>query len=140
MKKKILFVAFFATGLFAGKNANPALEGYCPVAYVEMNSALKGSADHKSQAGGSTYLFANADAKKMFDGNPKKYTDAIQYGTYCATAMSMGKKLKSDLSIFSKQGDKVYFFSSADAKAMFDKDPDSFISKADKAWIKAKRK
>lgn len=138
--KKIIIAAVLVTAAIAAKNANPALDGYCPVAYVEMNTALKGMDDHKSHAGGKTYLFANADAKKMFDANPKKYTDAIQYGTYCATAMSMGKKLKSDMSIFSKQDGKIYFFSSADAKAMFDKDPAAFVGNADKAWAKAQKK
>lgn len=140
MIKKIILAGFFVTAIAAGKNANLALDGYCPVAYVEMNTAIRGVADQKSQAGGATYLFANADAKKMFDANPKKYTDAIQYGTYCATAMSMGKKLKSNMSIFSKQGDKLYFFSSADAKAMFEKDPNAFVGNADKSWTKLRKK
>ncbi|MFZ5628004.1 MAG: YHS domain-containing (seleno)protein [Spirochaetota bacterium] len=140
MFKKISIAVLFTAAIVAGKSDKPALEGYCPVAYVEMGSAIKGSADHQSKASGKTYLFANAGAKQMFDANPKKYTDAIQYGTYCATAMSMGKKLKSDMAIFSRQDGKIYFFSSADAKAMFEKDSAAFVGKADKAWAKAKKK
>lgn len=140
MFKKISMAVIFTASIVAGKADKPALEGYCPVAYVEMGAALKGSADHQSKASGKTYLFANADSKQMFDANPNKYTDAVQYGTYCATAMSMGKKLKSDMAIFSKQDGKIYFFSSADAKAMFEKDSAAFIGKADKAWQKLKNK
>lgn len=128
-----------AGAALSAKNHKTAMAGYCPVAYVEMNKAIKGDAQHQSTVGGDTYLFANADAKKMFDANPQKYTAAIQYGTYCATAMSMGKKVPSDMTLFSNHDGKTYFFSSADAKSMFDKEPVQFIGKADNAWKKIKK-
>jgi len=47
---------------------------------------------------------------------------------------AMNKKLESDPTIFSTVGKKIYFFSNQEAKEMFDKDPKSFIEKADKNW------
>jgi hypothetical protein len=54
----------------ATKQANVALDGYCPVAYHAMNMAAKGDAKFSSTYNGATYYFMNADAKKMFDMNP----------------------------------------------------------------------
>ena len=58
----------FATS-FAGQGAKsthaPALGGYCPVAYVAMNKAVKGDPRYSVVREGHRYLFSNADARKM---------------------------------------------------------------------------
>ena len=46
----------------------------------------------------------------------------------------MGKKIASDPETFSVHKGVTYLFSSGEAKAMFDKDPDGTVTKADKAW------
>ncbi|MCI0451554.1 MAG: hypothetical protein L0Z51_04070 [Candidatus Latescibacteria bacterium] len=123
--------AFAATGAFADSK-EPAIGGYCPVAYVAMGKAVKGdpkvSVDHE----GKHYLFVSADAKKMFEADPSKYE--VAYDGYCATAMAMGRKLESDPTLFSQSNETTYLFSSADAKKMFDGDPSATIEKADLQW------
>ncbi len=79
-------------------------------------------------------MFANADAKKMFEADPSKYS--VAYDSYCATAMSMGKKLESDPTLFTVEKGVTYLFSSADAKKMFDANPGGVIKKADAQWAK----
>ena len=110
----------------------PALQGYCPVAYVAMGKAVKGDPKISSTYEGHRYLFANADAKKMFDAAPTKYQ--VAYDGWCATAMSMGKKVKSVPALFSVNGGKTYLFSNAAAKKAFDGMPEGVIMKADEQW------
>ncbi|MGE0464717.1 MAG: YHS domain-containing (seleno)protein [Vicinamibacterales bacterium] len=109
-----------------------ALGGYCPVAYVAMNQAMKGDPSQKSTYKGKTYHFANADAKKMFDAAPDKYVPA--YDGWCATAVAQNMKLASDPALFTIHNGRAYLFSDAGAKAMFDKDKTGTIAKADRAW------
>ena len=113
---------------------NPAFGGYCPVAYVAMDMAVEGDPEISLDYGGEHYLFGNADAKKMFEADPSKYD--VAYDGYCATAMSMGKMLESDPTIFMVEDGVTYLFSSADAKKMFDANPDGVVKKADAQWAK----
>ncbi len=122
---------------FAADHAKPAplaLQGYCPVAYVAMGKAVKGDAHFSSTVDGHRYLFANADAKKMFDAEPAKYT--VAYDGYCATAAAMGHKVKSSPRYFSVHGGRTFLFSTAEAKKAFDGMPDDVAKKADEAWPK----
>ena len=123
-----------AVGVVVAEKATetPALGGYCPVAYVEMKQAVKGNPDISLDYAGKHYVLANADAKKMFKADPSKYH--VTYDGYCATAMSMGKKLESDPTSFASEGGVTYLFSSAEAKKMFDAAPAGFIEKANTQW------
>ena len=111
---------------------NPALGGHCPVAYVAMNKAIEGNPDISLEYKGALYLFANADAKKMFEAEPAKYH--VAYDGYCATAVSMGKRFESDPALFTVEDGVTYLFSSAEAKTMFDASPSKVIKKADHQW------
>jgi YHS domain-containing protein len=118
---------------FAEKAAEtPALDGYCPVAYVAMNQAVKGDPEISLDYAGKHFVFVNADAKKMFEADPAKYH--VAYDGYCATAMSMSKKLESDPTLFTSEGGVTYLFSSAEAKKMFAADPANVVAKADAEW------
>jgi YHS domain-containing protein len=46
----------------------------------------------------------------------------------------MGKKIESNPELFTVHEGVTYLFSTAEAKAMFDKDPAASIAKADKNW------
>lgn len=109
-----------------------ALDGYCPVAYVEMDKAMKGDKAIVATYMGQKYLFANRDAKKMFDKNPAKY--APKYDGTCATAVSMGKRMGADPQYFTTYKGALYMFSNKKTKQMFDKNPLAIIEKADKQW------
>ena len=68
----------------------------------------------------------------MFDKSPDQYR--VAYHGYCATGVAMGKKIASNPETFSVNKGVTYLFSSAEAKAMFDKDPGGTVAKANKAW------
>ena len=116
-----------------GKSSRaPALQGYCPVAYSAMGKAVKGDPKVSTVYQGHRYLFTNADAKKMFEADPTKYQ--VAYDGWCATAISMGKKLKSDPKLFTVHAGKTYLFSNAEAKKAFDAMPEGVVQKADEQW------
>lgn len=112
----------------------PAIGGYCPVAYVAAGKALKGDRRYSSDHQGRRYLFVSADAKKMFDDNPQKFT--LAYDSWCATAMAHGKKVASDPKLFTVHNGVTYLFSTRDAKATFDGDKAGHVGKADANWKK----
>ena len=125
-------IASFAQSEAPKPSNGPALDGFCPVAYVEMKQAVKGDPKHSSVHEGRTYHFSNAQAKQMFDNAPAKYVPA--YDGICATGVAMGMKLKSDPTLFIVHNGKAYLFSEAKAKAMFEKDTAGIIAKADANW------
>lgn len=134
-------LAFTVGSATAGKDAkstHTAIQGYCPVAYAAMGKAVKGDPKIASVVDGHRYLFSNADAKKMFDADPSKYQ--IAYEGWCATAISMGKKLKSDPKLFTVHGGRTYLFSNAEAKKAFDGMPEGVITKADSQWASLESK
>ena len=144
---RILFYSFIFAAAFAVSasaqtkhkhKSSAALNGYCPVAYQAMNKAVKGNSKFSSTYEGITYHFAAESAKAMFDKDPAKYLPA--YDGYCATAMSMGKKLKSNPELFTVYKDHTYLFSNKKAKMMFDKNPAMFVEKADKKFAALDKK
>ncbi len=112
------------------KKGAVALNHYCPVAYSAMGKAAKGEAKYSSTYKGKKYYMMSADAKKMFEANPEQYVP--KYNGYCATALAMGKKMEANPEIFSAYKGATYLFSSKDAKAAFEKDPEATISMAEK--------
>lgn len=126
----VLVLAMGAAALASGKE--PAIGGYCPVAYAKMGKAVKGDARWSSEREGQTFLFSAAQAKEIFDQAPDRYR--IAYHGYCATGVAMGQKITANPEIFTVHKGVTYLFSSAMAKASFDKEPEGTIAKADKAW------
>ncbi len=121
----------------AMKSSVPAIGGYCPVAYVAAGKALKGDAKFASKHMNHTYWFVSADAKKLFDENPAKYS--IAYEGYCATAVAEGMKVTSDPTQFTVRDGVSYLFYNADAKKMFDDAPAKIKGEADANWPKVSR-
>jgi len=116
---------------FAADN-EPAIGGYCPVAYAKMGKAIKGDARWSSERDGQTFLFSAAQAKDLFDKSPDRYR--VAYRGWCATGVAMARKIAADPEIFTVHKGVTYLFSSAMAKTSFDEDPEATIAKADKAW------
>ncbi|KPK35664.1 MAG: hypothetical protein AMJ66_00570 [Betaproteobacteria bacterium SG8_40] len=59
-----------------------------------------------------------------------------EYDNLCVTGLSMGKEVETDCSVNVEMDGVTYCFSSAKAKAVFDKDPEGTIAKADKTFEK----
>jgi YHS domain-containing protein len=65
-----------AASAYAEKKA--AIDGNCTVCLVEMNSLVKGTSQHSLEYNGKTYLFPAEKQMRMFQKNPKKYTQNIE--------------------------------------------------------------
>jgi len=131
-----LVAALGAVSLLVAGEKDLVAGGYCPVAYVKMHKAVKGSPEYSSEKDGHVYQFTSAMAKQLFDAEPAKYQ--IAYDGWCATGVAMGKKIASNPELFSERDGVTYLFSSEQAKAMFDKDPAMTVAKADAGWSKIK--
>ena len=139
MKKALL--STLAVAVLAGasvfaaqKSEEPAIGGYCPVAYQAAKMAQKGDAKVTSTFEGQTFYLTNAMVKQMFDKEPAKYAPAYQ--GFCAAAVAKGMKLKSNPELFTVEGGKTYLFSTVEAKKMFDADKANMIAMANGNWPK----
>jgi YHS domain-containing protein len=142
LKKNALSAGAFAvllgaTVLAAQRSTEPAIGGYCPVAYQAAKMAQKGDPAVTSTYEGQTFYLTNAMVKGMFDKEPAKYAPAYQ--GFCAAAVAKGMKLKSNPELFTVEGGKTYLFSTAEAKAMFDKDKANMIKMANQNWPKVSK-
>ncbi len=86
-----------------------AIQGYDPVAYQEMNKAVKGKSTLAVQFEGAIYWFDNNRHKELFLASPRKYVPA--YGGWCAFAMGdYGEKVEIDPETFKVIDGKTYLF------------------------------
>ena len=117
-----------------------AIKGYDPVAYFESGGPRKGKAEFTLQHDGVRWRFASAENKAKFEANPEKYTPA--YGGYCAYGVSQGYLVKIEPDAWAIRDGKLYLNYSKSVQSLWEKRPDSYISKANSKWPKltAKRK
>jgi len=102
-----------------------ALNGLCPVALVDMNKEVKGDANIGLIYKGYEYHLSDERAKKMFVADPDKYT--IQLGGVCVSCVAIGALVKGDPGMFSVYNKKIYIFSNAMTKQLFEKNPAKYL-------------
>ena len=111
-----------------------AIGGADPVAYFTKNTSVMGTADFTADWNGVTWRFASAENRDAFTADPAKF--APQFGGFCTTGASFGKKVPIDPSRFKVLGGKLYLNSSAKAQSMFLGDEKGTIAKAEGNWPK----
>jgi YHS domain-containing protein len=109
-----------------------AIQGYDPVAYFTENKAVKGNARFASEYDGAKYLFASAEHKSLFDGNPAKYAPA--YGGYCGYAASINRLSPISPEWFQIEGGKLILQHNKKAFDLFNKELKENTVKADANW------
>lgn len=115
--------------LFAGLGA----KGYDVVAYFTAGKPVPGSDRHTAEYGGVKWQFSSAENLAAFRSDPAKY--APQYGGFCSWGVSVGKLFDVDpVNGWQVVNDKLYLNFNGDINATFSKDPQGFISKADRNW------
>jgi YHS domain-containing protein len=65
-----------------------ALKGYDPVAYFNDMKPVEGSGKYVYEWNGATWLFASAENRELFAGDPETF--AAQFGGFCSFAVSKG--------------------------------------------------
>lgn len=77
--------------------AGVAIQGYDPVSYF-TGELTPGNSSISSTFDGAIYYFVNEENKVKFDAAPAEY--ALQYGGFCAVAVSEGKTFPVDLETY----------------------------------------
>lgn len=109
----------------ATRNAPVALEGYCPVSVLERKKWVKGNPADGLVYDGRTYLFANPQAKAMFQSDPAKYVPAL--GGDCSVAwVKMRKRVPGNVRQAAIHSGRLFLFSSDAAKQAFLAQPATF--------------
>ncbi len=74
---------------------------------------------------GKTYAFVDDAERQAFAATPTQYVPVL--GGDCVVAYAQnGQRVPGSVKFASKQGDRLYLFSNADARAMFAANPASF--------------
>lgn len=109
-----------------------ALEGYDILSYFNGKPA-KGNASISSVHNTITYLFISQENKQKFDANPEKYLP--EFGGFCAVAAAFGKVEElQHYDIYKIVDRKLYLNKNKKAEAVWDKNPNKIIKKANKNW------
>lgn len=109
-----------------------ALHGYDPVAYLESEQPVKGSAAHAFTYKGSKFLFATDQNLKKFKADPMKYSP--QYGGYCALGTANGYKVSTQPDAFEVVDGKLYLNHDRKVLDIWKRDVPGNIVKADENW------
>ena len=109
-----------------------AINGYDPVGYFTMSRPVKGDAAHALDWDGTTWHFASAENKAMFEANPAQY--APQYGGYCAYSVSKGYTAKTEPDAWTVHEDKLYLNFDTGVRRIWARDIPGNVSAADANW------
>ncbi len=109
-----------------------AVGGYDTVAYFTEKKPRKGSAEHSLKWRGATWRFKSAENKALFEANPEKY--APQYGGYCAYAMASGDFVSTNPKAWDIYNDKLYLNYNSIIWAVWNRDKNGYVTRADKRW------
>ena len=102
------------------------------MAYFKDGKPAKGSAEHRFEHRGSTFLFASKANRDAFAAEPDKY--APQYGGFCAFGTAGGYKAAVDPAAFSVVNGKLYLNYNRDVQKQWLADVPGFVRKADRQW------
>jgi YHS domain-containing protein len=130
MTRLLLLLAFFtALNLQA---AEPAWQGYDPVAYFTRGAATPGDAAITLSFGGQTIRFATSGHRDLFRAAPDRYLP--RYGGHCAMAMSSDHVIPADPRAFAILDGRLYLFSKSPLVEQFRREASRLIAEADRRW------
>ncbi len=109
-----------------------ALSGYSPVSLHSSGAWSKGDPSLIATFDGKTYAFVNDAERQAFAADPARYVPVL--GGDCVVAYAQhGQRVPGSVQHASVQGERLYIFSTPDARAMFAASPASFVN-ADLAY------
>lgn len=122
-----------ATGLTAA-GAPLAFHGVDPVAFIDIENRISGTAKFTAVHDGVAYYFSSQDNVDKFEKNPSRYQP--QNGGFCTFGVSVGKKFDGNPQYADIVDDKLYVFLNEDIYKEYLKDRKGTIRKAEKSWKK----
>jgi hypothetical protein len=112
-----------------------AIRGADPVAYFHNRGALAGLVTERVRWRGAVWLFATADNREAFEGDPRRF--APRFGGYCALALVEGRLAPSDPRVFAIREGRLYLLSSHAAKKAWLSNVEGNIRQAEERWAAA---
>ncbi len=122
----------------ATKKIEPALDGYCPAAYLLEGKALRGNPKFSSVYIGETYYLSSKKAKLAFESDPAKYLPKLGGWGLMALGGPYGNRIIANPEVFQVIDGSVYLFSSQRAKNFYASTPGGVVEKANKIFGQAR--
>jgi YHS domain-containing protein len=101
--------------------------GYCPVALKDERKLVEALPDFESEYHGKLYTFSSAEAKTIFELNPRKYVPAGE-GADVVRRMAGEKEVAGTLEHAAWYRGRLYLFSSAQTRSTFVETPSKFVA------------
>lgn len=118
--------------VYANSSSGIAVNGADVVAYFTQSNLVYGVEDFSADWKGAKWLFASAENRDLFLGDPVKY--APQYGGYCAFALAHNAIATTVPEAWTVYEGKLYLNYSLGVRSQWQTDKDGFIAKADGYW------
>ena len=117
--------------------SNLAIQGYDAVAYFKNSKPVLGKKEFSYQWKDATWNFASQENLEDFKTNPEKF--APQFGGYCAYGVADGHKAPTSPDAWTIVDEKLYLNYNKDVRALWKKDQQAFIKKANENWSDVKK-
>ncbi|TQV84589.1 hypothetical protein FLL46_22230 [Aliikangiella coralliicola] len=112
------------------------MHGIDPVAFVNINNRITGTAKYTGVHNNVAYYFASKENLEMFKKSPQSYVP--QNGGFCTFGVSVGKKFDGNPRFAAIEEGKLYLFLNEAIFKEFQKDRKGTIKKAASNWKKIK--
>lgn len=109
-----------------------AIRGYDPVAYFRNGGPRLGKPEFSVRHGGTTWQFASAEHKALFEANPERYMPA--YGGFCAYGTSRGYLVKIEPEAWSVVDGRLYLNYDLGVRKTWLERTKTYIARADGRW------
>ena len=111
-----------------------AIQGYDTVAYFTEGRAMRGAPEFAHVWNGSRWLFASAEHRDLFAGNPERY--APRFAGYCTGGLSLGYRMVADPENWYIIDGQLHLHHSKEGRDKALQDPETVIRKAEETWAK----
>ncbi|MFT6957777.1 MAG: YHS domain-containing protein [Halieaceae bacterium] len=110
-----------------------AIEGFDPVAYHLVDTAVQGQARYATQWNGATWWFSSEANRQMFIVAPEKYAPA--YGGWCAYGVAEGYAAETDpVNGWTIHDGRLYLNWDAEVTADWRNDKAGYLKKSEPNW------
>lgn len=110
--------------------------GVDPVAFLDLENRIDGSAKYTAVHDGVAYYFASQENLTAFEQNPVKYVP--QNGGFCTYGVSVGAKFDGNPRYSAVENGKLYVFLNEEIFNAFQQDRAGTIAKAEENWKQIK--
>jgi len=141
-----MFTAFFASPALPAAPGDPvvtnaltglAISGFDPVAYFTDAKPKIGRPGLELRLDGTVWRFANEGNRAAFAEHPEVYMP--RFGGYDPTAIARGASVPGHPLLWAINGERLYLFYNAEARAAFLAEPSATIERATRKWPQVMR-